>query len=68
MKIKKLIETREECEKHIRSLNFIWECIDGMYIERISMTNEQAKTIRELLTGYVKLLDLVIESAEVNIG
>lgn len=74
MKIKKLIAMKEECENKIECLelalgyaNIEGELIDTM-TTKITLTPEQAQDIHDLLNGYRKLLTMVIDSAEVNIG
>lgn len=74
MKIKKLISMKEECENKIECLelalgyaNIEGELIDTM-TTKITLTPEQAQDIHDLLNGYRKLLTMVIDSAEVNIG
>lgn len=74
MKIKKLIAMKEECENKIECLELALgyasvgdELIDVSNLE-ITLTPEQAQDIHDLLTGYRKLLNMVIDSAEVDIG
>ena len=78
MKIKKLIAMKEECENKIECLELAlgyageWDtpkCETGtQFTSKITLTPEQAQDIHGLLTGYKKLLDMVINSAEVDIG
>ena len=78
MKIKKLIAMKEECETKIECLELAlgyaseWDTppdAEGTkFTSKITLTPEQAQDIHDLLTGYRKLLILVIDSAEVNIG
>lgn len=74
MKIKKLIAMKEECENKIECLELALgyasvgdELID-VSTPKITLTPEQAQDIHDLLTGYRKLLNMVIDSAEVDIG
>lgn len=74
MKIKKLISMKEECENKIECLELALgyahvgdEMIDTM-TPKITLTPEQAQDIHDLLNCYRKLLTMVIDSAEVNIG
>ena len=73
MKIKKLIAMKEECENKIECLELALgyahvedELVD-ITTTKITLTPEQAQDIHDLLTGYRKLLTLVIDSAEVDI-
>lgn len=73
MKIKKLIAMKEECENKIECLELALgyahvedELVD-ITTTKITLTPEQAHDIHDLLTGYRKLLTLVIDSAEVDI-
>lgn len=74
MKIKKLLVMKEECETKIKSLElaigFASAGVDTVNYElpKITLTTEQASDIHDLLLGYKKLLDMVIDSAEVDIG
>ena len=78
MKIKKLIAMKEECENKIECLELAlgyaseWDTppdAEGTkFTSKITLTPEQAQDIHDLLTGYRKLLTLVIDSAEVDIG
>lgn len=77
MKIRKLIAMKEECENRIECLELAlgyaneWDTppdADGTkFTSKITLTSEQAQSVHDLLTGYRKLLNLVIDSAEVNI-
>ena len=74
MKIKKLIAMKEECENKIECLELAlgYASVEDELIDvstpKITLTPEQAQDIHDLLTGYRKLLNMVIDSAEVDIG
>ena len=78
MKIKKLIAMKEECENKIKCLKLAmayaetWNAetwnIDHGQTTKITLTPEQAKDVCKLLDDYKKLLNMVIDSAEVDIG
>lgn len=74
MKIKKLIAMKEECENKIECLELAlgYASANNDVCEKnwskITLTPEQAQDIHDLLVGHQKLLDMVINSAEVNIG
>lgn len=83
MKIKKLIAMKEECENKIECLELAlgyvgyastdeWDTpaneTGTKFTSKITLTPEQAQDIHDLLVGHQKLLNMVINSAEVNIG
>lgn len=74
MKIKKLIAMKEECENKIECLELAlgYAQVQPTDLDtvppKIILTPEQAQDIHDLLTGYRKLLNMVIDSAEVDIG
>lgn len=78
MKIRKLIAMKEECENKIECLELAlgyvgeWHTpsndVGKKFDPKITLTPEQAQDIHDLLTGYKKLLNMVIDSAEVDIG
>ena len=73
MKIRKLIAMKEECENRIECLELalgyaqVQPSDPDTIPPKITLTQEQAQSVHDLLTGYRKLLNLVIDSAEVNI-
>lgn len=78
MKIKKLIAMKEECENKLECIELALGYADEWdtdpsetgtkFYSKITLTPEQARDIQGLLMGYKKLLDLIINSAEVDIG
>lgn len=74
MKIRKLISMKEECENRIECLEIAlgYAIVNESDLDtmppKITLTPEQARSIKDLLNGYKKLLNMVIDSAEVNIG
>lgn len=74
MKIKKIIEMKNSCEKKMQSLGialgmasnhlFGEEC---KYEDKITLTIEQAEDIKMLLEGYYNLLNDILDKAEVEI-
>ena len=79
MKIRKLIAMKEECENKIECLELAlgyanefskpsYDITSHEEPPKITLSPEQAQDIHDLLTGYKKLLNMVIDSAEVDIG
>ena len=69
MKIKKLFEMKNECDKNIRSLRLALDINGGPLnnTAKIYLKPEQAEEIMELLKGYQELLDNIIDNVEVNV-
>lgn len=68
MKIKKLIVLKEECENKIECLELALGYVSEWDSSKITLTPEQARDIHDLLVECRKLLNMVIDSAEVDIG
>ena len=72
MKIKKLIDLKNECDNKIECLCLALEYAEPWGIAqkettRITLSPEQAEDIKRLLAGYKKLLNTIINNAEVGI-
>lgn len=64
IRIKDIIKAKEECESKIDGI----EVALSMESDKpISITKTQAFTLLNLLRGYKKLLDSILNGAEVNI-
>lgn len=72
MKIKRLIELKDKCEKKMQSLDMALN-ISGrkfmkeVYDDKITLTISQAEDVKELLQGYYNILNDILEKAEVEI-
>lgn len=72
MKIKRLIELKDKCEKKMQSLDMALNIsgqkfLGAVYDDKITLTISQAEDVKELLQGYYNILNDILEKAEVEI-
>ena len=67
MKIKKLMEEKYKLEDTLEGLERVSSIAGDGHGLKISITTAQANKIGDLLNGYKKLLDHILDTAEIDL-
>lgn len=72
MKVKRLIELKDKCEKKLQSLDMALNIsgqkfTNAVYDDKITLTISQAEDVKELLRGYYNILTDILDKAEVEL-
>ena len=72
MKIKRILEMKDKCEKKMQSLDMALNIsghkfLNATYDDKITLTVSQAEDVKELLQGYYNILNDILNRAEVEI-